>query len=168
MLYNVSVELRPDREAVALSLTVNNVLNTRPPLDRTYDGSQGFAPPFYNIFAYNGYGRAFWLQYRMDFGTDLKLAPRHGEGPAISRPFVSSGRSGSGVEQSAQRFELALVAPPFAQRALVDGRTHLRTAQRRDRRLVAGRVQAGRLRREGRRIPAARLVAASVSRTSSS
>ena len=54
----------------ALSLTVNNVLNTKPPFDRTYDGSQGFAPPFYNIFAYNGYGRAFWVQYRIDFGTN--------------------------------------------------------------------------------------------------
>ena len=69
MLYNVSLSYDLSEKS-ALSLTVNNVLNTRPPLDRTYDGSQGFAPPFYNIFAYNGYGRAFWLQYRIDFGTN--------------------------------------------------------------------------------------------------
>jgi outer membrane receptor protein involved in Fe transport len=69
MLYNVSLSYDLSEKS-ALSLTVNNVLNTRPPLDRTYDGSQGFAPPFYNIFAYNGYGRALWLQYRVDFGTN--------------------------------------------------------------------------------------------------
>ena len=28
----------------------------------------GFAPPFYNIFAYNGYGRSYWLEYKIDFG----------------------------------------------------------------------------------------------------
>ena len=69
MLYNLSVSYDLTEKS-ALSLTVNNVLNTKPPFDRTYDGSQGFAPPFYNIFAYNGYGRAFWVQYRIDFGTN--------------------------------------------------------------------------------------------------
>lgn len=69
MLYNLSVSYDLTEKS-ALSLTVNNVLNTKPPLDRTYDGSQGFAPPYYNIFAYNGYGRAFWVQYRIDFGTN--------------------------------------------------------------------------------------------------
>ena len=69
MLYNLSVSYELTEKS-ALSLTVNNVLNTKPPFDRTYDGSQGFAPPFYNIFAYNGYGRAFWVQYRIDFGTN--------------------------------------------------------------------------------------------------
>jgi outer membrane receptor protein involved in Fe transport len=68
MLYNLSVSYDLTEKS-ALSLTVNNVLNTKPPFDRTYDGSQGFAPPYYNIFAYNGYGRAFWVQYRIDFGT---------------------------------------------------------------------------------------------------
>ena len=68
MLYNLSVSYNLTEKS-ALSLTVNNVLNTKPPFDRTYDGSQGFAPPYYNIFAYNGYGRAFWVQYRIDFGT---------------------------------------------------------------------------------------------------
>lgn len=69
MLYNLSVSYELTEKS-ALSLTVNNVLNTKPPFDPTYDGSQGFAPPFYNIFAYNGYGRAFWVQYRIDFGTN--------------------------------------------------------------------------------------------------
>lgn len=69
MLYNLSVSYELSEKS-ALSLTVNNVLNTKPPFDPTYDGSQGFAPPFYNIFAYNGYGRAFWVQYRIDFGTN--------------------------------------------------------------------------------------------------
>lgn len=69
MLYNLSVSYELTEKS-ALSLTVNNVLNTKPPFDRTYDGSQGFAPPYYNIFAYNGYGRAFWVQYRIDFGTN--------------------------------------------------------------------------------------------------
>ncbi|MDR6842851.1 TonB-dependent receptor plug domain-containing protein [Pseudoxanthomonas sacheonensis] len=69
MLYNMSVSYDLTEKS-ALSLTVNNVLNTKPPFDPTYDGSQGFAPPFYNIFAYNGYGRAFWVQYRIDFGTN--------------------------------------------------------------------------------------------------
>ncbi|WP_425500934.1 TonB-dependent receptor plug domain-containing protein [Pseudoxanthomonas gei] len=69
MLYNMSVSYDVTDKST-LSVTVNNVLNTEPPFDPTYDGSQGFAPPFYNIFAYNGYGRAFWVQYRIDFGTN--------------------------------------------------------------------------------------------------
>ncbi|MET1161635.1 MAG: TonB-dependent receptor [Pseudoxanthomonas sp.] len=69
MVYNVSLSYELTEKS-ALSLTVNNVLDTKPPYDATYDGSQGFAPPFYNIFAYNGYGRAFWVQYRIDFGTN--------------------------------------------------------------------------------------------------
>jgi outer membrane receptor protein involved in Fe transport len=67
-VYNLSVSYDLT-DASSLSLTVNNVFNKEPPRDPTYDGSQGFAPPFYNIFAYNGYGRAFWLQYRIDFGA---------------------------------------------------------------------------------------------------
>ncbi len=67
-VYNFSVSYDVTDNS-SVSLTVNNVLNEEPPYDPTYDGSQGFAPPFYNIFAYNGYGRAFWLQYRIDFGA---------------------------------------------------------------------------------------------------
>jgi hypothetical protein len=50
---------QPDREQPA---------QLAPPKDPSYDGSQGFAPPYYNIFAYNGYGRSYWLEYRIDFG----------------------------------------------------------------------------------------------------
>ncbi|MEO8365285.1 MAG: TonB-dependent receptor [Pseudoxanthomonas sp.] len=69
MLYNLALSYDVTDNS-SVSLIVNNVFNTPPPRDRTYDGSQGFAPPFYNIFAYNGYGRAFWLQYRIDFGSN--------------------------------------------------------------------------------------------------
>jgi outer membrane receptor protein involved in Fe transport len=68
-VYNFSVSYDVTDNS-SVSLTVNNLLNEEPPYDPTYDGSQGFAPPFYNIFAYNGYGRAFWLQYRIDFGSN--------------------------------------------------------------------------------------------------
>jgi outer membrane receptor protein involved in Fe transport len=67
MLYNLSVgfDLTDNSQ---LSLIVNNLRNSRPPEDPSYDGSQGFAPPYYNIFAYNGYGRSWWVEYKIDFG----------------------------------------------------------------------------------------------------
>jgi len=46
-----------------LTLTVNNVGNRRPPEDPSYT-----AYPYYNIFNYNGYGRALWLQYDINLG----------------------------------------------------------------------------------------------------
>ena len=58
-------------DSSTLSLIVNNVLNSRPPSDPSWDGSQGFAPPYYNVFAYNGYGRSYWLEYKIDFGKKL-------------------------------------------------------------------------------------------------
>jgi outer membrane receptor protein involved in Fe transport len=67
MLYNLSVDYNLTQNST-LSVIVNNLRNSRPPEDKSYDGSQGFAPPFYNIFAYNGYGRSFWLEYKIDFG----------------------------------------------------------------------------------------------------
>jgi outer membrane receptor protein involved in Fe transport len=69
ILYNLSVDFNVTDNST-LSLIVNNIRNTPPPRDRTYDGSQGFAPPFYNIFAYNGYGRSYWLEYKIDFGSN--------------------------------------------------------------------------------------------------
>ena len=70
MVYNASVDFRlNDRSTI--SLIANNVLNARPPRDPSYDGSQGFDPPYYNNFAYNGYGRSFWLEYRIDFGQKM-------------------------------------------------------------------------------------------------
>ena len=70
MVYNTTFDFKvSDRSK--LSLIVNNVLNSRPPNDPSWDGSQGFAPPFYNVFAYNGYGRSYWLEYKIDFGQKL-------------------------------------------------------------------------------------------------
>jgi len=68
MVYNMSVGYRITDNS-ELSLTVNNVRNTPPPRDDTWDGSQGFNGPWYNIFNYNGYGRAYWLQYKVNFGA---------------------------------------------------------------------------------------------------
>ena len=70
MVYNTTVDFKVG-EGSKLSLIVNNVLNAKPPFDPSYDGSQGFAPPYYNVFAYNGYGRSFWLEYRIDLGKKL-------------------------------------------------------------------------------------------------
>jgi outer membrane receptor protein involved in Fe transport len=67
MLYNLSVDYDVTKNST-LSLIVNNIRNSRPPEDPSYDGSQGFAPPYYNIFAYNGYGRSWWVEYKIDFG----------------------------------------------------------------------------------------------------
>lgn len=68
MLYNLSLDY-DITEHSTISLIVNNLRNSKPPRDPSYDGSQGFAPPFYNIFAYNGYGRSWWVEYRIDFGA---------------------------------------------------------------------------------------------------
>ena len=70
MLYNTTFDFKVNDRS-SLSLIFNNVLNSKPPSDPSYDGSQGFAPPFYNVFAYNGYGRSFWLEYKIDFGQKL-------------------------------------------------------------------------------------------------
>lgn len=67
VVYNLSVDydLTPNS---TLSVIVNNLRNSEPPKDKSYDGSAGFAPPYYNIFAYNGYGRSWWLEYKINFG----------------------------------------------------------------------------------------------------
>ena len=55
-----------DQDNRDLSLTVNNLAN---------DGRQArpsphvTAYPYYNIFNFNGYGRAWWLEWRYDFGA---------------------------------------------------------------------------------------------------
>ncbi|MEP6633128.1 MAG: TonB-dependent receptor [Luteimonas sp.] len=67
ILYNVSLDFDVTENST-LSLIVNNVRNSQAPSDPSYDGSAGFAPPFYNIFAYNGYGRAYWAEYKINFG----------------------------------------------------------------------------------------------------
>jgi outer membrane receptor protein involved in Fe transport len=50
-----------------LALTINNLANRRPPKDLSYT-----AYPYYNIFNYNGYGRAWWLSYTIDWGEGSK------------------------------------------------------------------------------------------------
>jgi len=54
-----------DNQKVAL--TINNLANRRPPTDLSYT-----AYPYYNIFNFNGYGRAWWLSYELDWGEGSK------------------------------------------------------------------------------------------------
>ncbi|MEO6104314.1 MAG: TonB-dependent receptor [Pseudoxanthomonas sp.] len=46
-----------------VSFTANNVGNRKAPFDNSYT-----AYPYYNVFNYNGYGRAWWLQYAYEMG----------------------------------------------------------------------------------------------------
>jgi outer membrane receptor protein involved in Fe transport len=62
MLFNVNVNYKLTDNS-DLALTVNNIGNRRPARDQSY-GSY----PYFNIFNYNMYGRAFWLQYSIDLG----------------------------------------------------------------------------------------------------
>jgi outer membrane receptor protein involved in Fe transport len=65
-LMNLSVGYSiTDNQKVAV--TINNLANRRPPKDDSYT-----AYPYYNIFNYNGYGRAWWLSYTIDFGEGSK------------------------------------------------------------------------------------------------
>lgn len=59
-LFNVNVGYRLTGNS-KVALTVNNIGNRKPPEDRSY-----VAYPYYNIFNYNGYGRAWWLSYNLD------------------------------------------------------------------------------------------------------
>ena len=80
MLYNLSVDYDITRNST-LSLIVNNIRNSRPPEDPSYDGSRGFAPPYYNIFAYNGYGRSLLARIQ----DQLRQVGRHGSRPRTCR-----------------------------------------------------------------------------------
>lgn len=59
--YNASVRYKLN-DMINLSLISNNVTNKRPPYDPTFA-----AYPYYNVFNYNSYGRALWLQMDMHF-----------------------------------------------------------------------------------------------------
>lgn len=61
--YNASVNYKINK-TFDVSLVSNNVLNARPPRDKTYADY-----PYYNVFNYNSYGRSLWLQVNMHFGT---------------------------------------------------------------------------------------------------
>jgi outer membrane receptor protein involved in Fe transport len=63
-LMNLNVAFNvTDNQKVAL--TINNLANKRPPSDPSYT-----AYPYYNIFNYNGYGRAWWVSYTIDWADD--------------------------------------------------------------------------------------------------
>jgi outer membrane receptor protein involved in Fe transport len=49
-----------------LAVTFNNVTNDGPPNDPSFSGVTAY--PYYNIFNFNGYGRAWWVEYRIDLG----------------------------------------------------------------------------------------------------
>ncbi|HET6430745.1 TonB-dependent receptor domain-containing protein [Dyella sp.] len=49
-------------DSIDLSLISNNLTNKRPPRDKTFS-----AYPYYNLFNYNPYGRALWLQASIHF-----------------------------------------------------------------------------------------------------
>lgn len=61
MVYNANIAYKLNENS-GLALTVNNLRNTRAPVDKTYN-----VYPYYNIFNYNGYGRALWLEYNINF-----------------------------------------------------------------------------------------------------
>jgi iron complex outermembrane receptor protein len=66
MLYNGSVKYNFDDNA-AIMLTVNNIFNTKPPVDHTNS-----AFPYYNTYNYNPYGRAVWAEMSFHFGGSKK------------------------------------------------------------------------------------------------
>lgn len=51
----------------SMMLTVSNIGNRRPPVDRSITGGNYSPPPYYNVLSYNGFGRAYWLQYDIKF-----------------------------------------------------------------------------------------------------
>jgi outer membrane receptor protein involved in Fe transport len=51
----------------ALSLRVNNIFNSKPPVDRTVTSF-----PYYNTYNYNVYGRAVWAEFGFHFGAGKK------------------------------------------------------------------------------------------------
>lgn len=67
MLYNGSVKYSFDDGAAAIQLTMNNMFNSKPPVDRT---ASNF--PYYNTYNYNPYGRAVWAEFAFRFGGGSK------------------------------------------------------------------------------------------------
>lgn len=52
-----------------LSLAVNNVFNTKPPVDHSYPGTAGSsALPVYNELNYSAFGRTYFLELNYNFG----------------------------------------------------------------------------------------------------
>jgi outer membrane receptor protein involved in Fe transport len=62
-----SVTYNFDKDA-AVQFTVNNLFNRAPPTDSTYPSASSVVPPpYYNAFVYNGFSRAYWLEYQIHF-----------------------------------------------------------------------------------------------------
>jgi outer membrane receptor protein involved in Fe transport len=67
VLFNLNVEYElTDNSSIAL--TVNNVVNEDPPEDKSYSGTTAY--PYYNFLSYSGYGRAYWLEYQIQLGSN--------------------------------------------------------------------------------------------------
>ncbi|MBS0591134.1 MAG: TonB-dependent receptor [Proteobacteria bacterium] len=66
ILYNGSVTYHFSDDA-ALSLRVNNIFSTKPPLDKTQSSF-----PYFNTYNYNVYGRAVWAEFGFHFGPGGK------------------------------------------------------------------------------------------------
>ena len=66
ILYNGSVEYRIGENA-RVGFIVNNIRNSMPPRDNTWIGW-----PYYNVFNYNAFGRAYWLEFNVRFGAGKK------------------------------------------------------------------------------------------------
>jgi outer membrane receptor protein involved in Fe transport len=69
LLFNLNVDYQlTDNSSVAL--TLNNALDEGPPKDKSFSGVTAY--PYYNIFNYNGYGRAWWVEYQVQLGGGNK------------------------------------------------------------------------------------------------
>lgn len=66
ILYNASVTYNPMKN-LALSLLVNNLFNSMPPVDHSYPGTTN-SP--YNTDNYNVYGRAIYFEAKYSFGSN--------------------------------------------------------------------------------------------------
>jgi outer membrane receptor protein involved in Fe transport len=69
LLFNLNVNYQlTDNSSVAL--TLNNALDEGPPEDKSFSGVTAY--PYYNIFNFNGYGRAWWVEYQIQLGGGAK------------------------------------------------------------------------------------------------
>ncbi len=64
-LFNLNVDYQLTENS-SVALTLNNALDEGPPKDKSYSGTTAY--PYYNIFNYNGYGRAWWVEYQIQLG----------------------------------------------------------------------------------------------------
>ena len=67
-LFNLNVHYQLTDNS-SLALTLNNVANEEPPEDKSYSSAFANAYPYFNIFNYNGYGRAYWVEYQIELGA---------------------------------------------------------------------------------------------------